>query len=268
MQDLEPSSELSSDSSASPGDDDEAADDPAPDEVYPTDSRDGDTRSRRSRSPPPRSAVDEGSVNKCSDEAVRTLLQSIATPLRASCPRQDAGGGLGLCEDSFACSLDPLLQQLHLTSSNPGGLFVTQKGEKHLRDVAALVETARLRAAGAETATISDDGKLGILLHLSDLVVPPLIDCDMQCVHLTSGRVAKWWSLLTEPWRDFSLAFNGADVCFHESTCAALALARPPDATPGMKHLHVYTDGSEKSGEAGWAAVVVHCPPRGFWRPG
>ena len=126
---VEPCSELSSDSSAPPGDDDETADDPAPDDVHPTDSTEGGKYSRRSRSPPPRSAVDRGSVNKCSDE--------------------DAVGGLGSSEDSFACSLDPLLQQLHLTSSNPGALFVTQQGEQHLRDVMALVETTKLRAAGA-----------------------------------------------------------------------------------------------------------------------
>ena len=252
-----PCPEISSDSPAPLDDEDETTDGPAPDDACSTGSRTNGVRSRRSRSPPPRSTVDKGTVNQSSDGALRALLQAIATPMRASCPRQDADGGLGARENSIACSLDPLFRHPPLISSCPGALCVTQQGELHLKDVVALVETEMMRAAGVKATPSSEEGKSGILLRLSDLVVPPAVACDKQCVHLVSERVSKWWSLLAEPWQDFSLAFNGADVCFHESTCAALALAWPPEDMPEIRHLHIYTDGSAKDGEAGWAAVVV-----------
>ena len=97
----------------------------------------------------------------------------------------------------------------------------------------------------------------GVPIKIAELVAPPTVDCDMQCVRLMPNRVAKWWSLSAAPWRDFSLAFDGSPIRFHDSTIAALALANAPEMMPTARHVHVYTDGSEKNGETGWAAVVV-----------
>ena len=97
----------------------------------------------------------------------------------------------------------------------------------------------------------------GVPIKLAELIAPPAIDCDMQCVRLMPVRVAQWWSLLAAPWHEFSLAFDGSPIRFHDSTLAALALTSAPEVMPMERHVHVYTDGSEKDGETGWAAVVV-----------
>ena len=142
-------------------------------------------------------------------------------------------------------------------SGNHCGLHVAAQGKMHLQTVAELLEAASpSQSNGMHQGPAVDDARK-VPLNLESLLPPPVIDCDMQCVQLMTSRVAKWWGLLAVPWPDFSLAFDAANIRFHESTVAALTLARPSEDMPLPRHLHLYTDGSEKAEDTGWAAAIV-----------
>ena len=96
---------------------------------------------------------------------------------------------------------------------------------------------------------------------LSDHLPPPCFHCDVQHVQLVDSQAAALWTHLRRPWKDFTVAFDMPPARVHPNTLVALALCAPISSMPMPRDLHIYTDGSAKSEETGWAAVIVQLSP-------
>ena len=73
------------------------------------------------------------------------------------------------------------------------------------------------------------------------------------------------WKLpadLVRTWDDFALLTDVCDWHLHEASAAALRCSGPLDCGHNRDwDLHLYTDGSAKAGQAGWAVVIVASNP-------
>ena len=94
-------------------------------------------------------------------------------------------------------------------------------------------------------------------VKLSKLLPPPCFDCDVQCIRFMQDEEERCARAVLHPWPNFRIAFVCDKIRFHPNTLAALQLCNDTACQELPRHLHIFTDGSEKDGETGWAAVVV-----------
>ena len=68
-------------------------------------------------------------------------------------------------------------------------------------------------------------------------------------------------SFLRSPWQDMPVAFDMPPARVHSNTLAALALCVPLTTMPLPRCLHIYTDGSAKGSDTGWAVAITQWDP-------
>ena len=179
-------------------------------------------------------------------------VRAIATPCRAGrLPPPFATA-------SVSASAPPEVGFLFGAGGSLGcALQITQHGGQVIAEAIRILESGAELSPSLPSAEPAPDGDQPRILCLAERLPMPSVDCDVQCVRLASADVAGLWPKLARPWPEFSLSFDCFQLRLHANTLSALRLAAPLSVMPSDRQLHIYTDGSEKEGQTGWAVVIM-----------
>ena len=120
----------------------------------------------------------------------------------------------------------------------------------------------------------SEDGKnenpptfqMPVPISIADAVGPPCYDVDAQCLRVLEPSVAAGIQSLLLIWDGWELGTDLGSIPLHENTEAALSLCTAGHWDMCLWEVDVYTDGSEKHGQAAFAiAAIGHGCIQGQW---
>ena len=94
-------------------------------------------------------------------------------------------------------------------------------------------------------------------ISLLDALPAATFNCDVQCLRLVDTETAQGWRGILQPWKGFRLSRCFDFGPLHDNTWAALALCDDDILGDSPRHLHFYTDGSEKEARTGWAVAIT-----------